>query len=151
MNDDPKILRIIAEKNFSLTDICPQYSSNAVGATNVFCIFHDNRNSPSAKLYVDEDKDIVVLHCFAEHKTYTSYDYIDRILVQKKHTFKSVQDYLIKNLGEQHFNELYTIAEKESALEDETLIEQTITYINNLYNEHDNTLDFIECLYLEKG
>ena len=32
----------------------------------------------------------------------------------------------------------------------EKTYEQTIDYIDNLYNEHDNVIDFINCLYLEK-
>ena len=150
MNDDPRILREIVEQTYDLADSWPRYGREVVGATNVFCVFHDNRNTPSAKLYIDEDKGITVLHCFAEHKTYTSYDYVDKILVQRKHQYLSVQDYLIKNLGEQRFNELYTLAEQEAYLENETLLEQTIDYIDNLYNEHDNVIDFINCLYLEK-
>ena len=150
MNDDPNILREVVEQTYDLTDLCPRYGTAVVGATNVLCVFHDNRNTPSAKLYIDEDKGITVLHCFAEHKTYTSYDYVDNILVLRRHQYLSVQDYLIKNLGEQRFNELYTLAEQEAYLENETLLEQTIEYIDNLYNEHDNVIDFINCLYLEK-
>lgn len=149
MRDDVRVLREIVEQTFDLTDVCPRYGKEVVGATNVFCVFHDNRNTPSAKLYVDEEKGITVLHCFAEHRTYTSYDYIDKILVQQKHRYQSVQDFLIKNLGEQKFNELYTLAEQEAYLENETLLEQTIEYIDNLYNEHDNVIDFINHLYLE--
>lgn len=149
MRDDVRVLREIVEQTFDLTDVCPRYGKEVVGATNVFCVFHENRNTPSAKLYVDEEKGITVLHCFAEHRTYTSYDYIDKILVQQKHRYQSVQDFLIKNLGEQKFNELYTLAEQEAYLENETLLEQTIEYIDNLYNEHDNVIDFINHLYLE--
>ena len=150
MRDDIRVLREIVEQTFDLTEVCPRYGREVVGATNVFCVFHDNKNTPSAKLYLDEERGITVLHCFAEHKTYTSYDYIDKILVQQKHKYQSVQDYLIKNLGEQKFNELYTLAEQEAYLENETLLEQTIEYIDNLYNEHDNVIDFINSLYLER-
>ena len=150
MKDDIRVLREIVEQTFDLTEVCPRYGREVVGATNVFCVFHDNKNTPSAKLYFDEERGITVLHCFAEHKTYTSYDYVDKILVQQKHKYQSVQDYLIKNLGEQKFNELYTLAEQEAYLENETLLEQTIEYIDNLYNEHDNVIDFINSLYLER-
>ena len=121
MNDDVRILREVVEQTFDLTDVCPRYSKETVGATNVFCVFHDNRNTPSAKLYYDEDRGITVLHCFAEHRTYTAYDYVDKVLVQQKHKFSSVQDFLLRNLGEQKFNELYKLAEQESYLENETV------------------------------
>ena len=148
--DDTRALREIAEYNFSITDICPQYRNEGIGAGNVFCVFHDNRNSPSCRLYYDEEKGIPVLHCFSEHRTYTSYDYINLILVNKKQQYKSVQDYLIKHLGERKFNELYTLAVQGSYLDNESLIEQTIEYIDNTYAEHDNVIDYINCLYLEK-
>ena len=149
-SNNPRILREIAEQTFDLTEICPQYSRSAVGTANSFCIWHPNHDTPSGKLYFDEERGIVVFHCFAEHKTYTSYDYIDKILVQKKHKYLSVQDYLVKNLGESKFRELYTLAEEGIALEEESAIEQTIEYIDNLYNEKNNVIDFINCLYLEK-
>lgn len=144
------ILRQVLEQSFDLTDVCPQYSKDIVGATNVFCVFHDNRSTPSGKLYFDEERGITVLHCFSEHRTFTAYDYVNLILVNKRHKYSSVQDFLLRNLGEQKFNELYSIVERDSYLENETLIEQTVEYVNNLYNEHDNVIDFINCLYLEK-
>ena len=148
--DDPKILRQIAEQSFSIVDLCPQYKNAGVGVGNVFCVFHDNKNSPSGRLYWDSERNMAVLHCFSEHRTYTAYDYINKILVQQKGRYASVQDFLLKILGEQKFNEMYSLVEQGIDLEEESLLEQTIEYIDNLYNEHDNVIDFINCLYLEK-
>lgn len=150
MRDDPRILREIAESEFAITDICPQYRGMAVGATNTFCIFHEGSSYKSAKLYWDEDKEIPVLYCFKEHRNFSSYDYIDLILVKKYGKYNSVKDYLLKNMDEERFIELYTLAEQGIALEDETLLEQKIEYIDNLYNKYDNVTDFINSLYLEK-
>ena len=149
MKDDPRILRIVAESEFLITDICPQYRGMAVGATNTFCIFHEGSSYKSAKLYWDEDKQIPVLHCFKEHKNFSSYDYINLILVKKYGKYNSVKDYLLSNMDERRFNELYTLAEKDLSLEDETIQEQRIEYIDNLYNKYDNLTDFINSLYLE--
>ena len=97
-----------------------------------------------------EKKDIVVLWCFTEQRRYTVYDYINLIIVRQWKKYSSVYDYLIRHLGEQKFNEFYSLVEQGIQLEEESLLEQTIEYIDNLYNEHDNVIDFINCLYLEK-
>lgn len=149
--DNPEILRKIAEECFSLTSICPQYRGMGPGMGNCFCVFHTHTwSTPSAKLYWDDDKDILVLHCFQEHRTYTSYDYINLILVREKEEYKSVEEYLIKNLGEQKFNEYYTLVEQTGLLTDENFQEQTIEYINNVASAHEKVTDFINALYLEK-
>lgn len=149
--NDPKILRKIAEECFSLTDICPQYRGMGPGMGNCFCVFHEHTwSTPSAKLYWDEDKEILILHCFTEHKNYTSYDYIDRILVKSKQKYKSVEEYLLKHLGEQRFAELYTLGQHDSDLYETNVSEQVIEYINNTYSKYNNTLDYINALYLEK-
>ena len=103
---DKKILRLIVDQNFSLTELCPQYRGLS-GATQVFCCFHENKSTKSARLYWDDDRDMLVLHCFAEHRTFTAYDYVDLIIVKRRGDYSSVESFLIDKLGEQKFNELY--------------------------------------------
>jgi len=43
-----------------------------------FCLFHDNKNSPAAKWFHDEDG-ITRLQCWSCNKQFTSYDYITKI------------------------------------------------------------------------
>lgn len=45
----------------------------------VFCPFHDNYNSPAAKIFKDEDGD--KLYCFSEHKLYRPVDVIKNKLI----------------------------------------------------------------------
>lgn len=151
MRDDARILREIAEQNFSWEDVNPnRFNLNVMLNSNIFCPFHENRNTASCKAYTDSEKDIVVLWCFTEQRRYTVYDYINLIIVRQWKKYSSVYDYLIRHLGEQKFNEFYSLVEQGIQLEEESLLEQTIEYIDNLYNEHDNVIDFINCLYLEK-
>ena len=44
----------------------------------IFCPFHDNYNTESAKLYRDNDG--YKIFCFSEHRIYTSYDIIKDLL-----------------------------------------------------------------------
>jgi len=151
MRDDPKILREIAEQNFSWEDVNPKrFNTNVMLNSNMFCPFHENHSTPAAKAFLDDEKDIIIIWCFTEQRRFSVYDYINLIIVRQWQKFSSVQDYLINRLGEEKFNELYTLAEQDIALGNEALMEQTIEYIDNLYNEHDNVIDFINCLYLEK-
>ena len=151
MKDDVRILREIAEQNFTWEDVNPKrFNLNVMLNSNMFCPFHENRSTPAAKAFVDDEKGITTIWCFTEQRRYTVYDYINLIIVKQWQKYPSVQDYLIDKLGESRFNELYTLVEQESVLDNEALIEQTVEYIDNLYNEHDNVIDFINCLYLER-
>lgn len=51
----------------------------------VYCPFHINENSPSAKLYQSDRGD--TLFCFAEHKTYRPSDVIKYELINKSTYF----------------------------------------------------------------
>lgn len=141
------ILRNIIEQYFPLNEIVPEYDGASQNSANVFCVFHDNFSSPSGKLYWDDDKDILVLHCFAEHKTYTAYDYVERILCDKLEKYESPIEFLSKNLPERELNEALELAALNYEAVTETVLEQKVTYITNLYNEYDNIEDFINHLY----
>lgn len=151
MRDDVRILREIIEQNFSWEDLNPKrFNTNVMLNSNIFCPFHENKNTPSAKAFLDDTKNIVTIWCFTEQRRYTTYDYVNLVIVNQQKKFPSVQAFLINKLGEQRFNELYSLAEEGIDLEEASLTEQTIEYIDNLYNEKNNVIDFINCLYLEK-
>ena len=46
--------------------------------SNIFCPFHDNFNTPSAKYYKDEDKEAV--WCFSEGRGYNLSNYYEQVL-----------------------------------------------------------------------
>lgn len=64
-----KQLKVLIER------LVPFESLTDVRYGNILCPFHPNKNTPSAKFYNDEDG-IVRLHCFSEHRMFTSYDYL---------------------------------------------------------------------------
>lgn len=45
-----------------------------IGYGNIFCPFHENNNTPSAKFYSDSN----VVYCFSCQRTYTTYDLLER-------------------------------------------------------------------------
>ena len=145
--ENKRLVRDIIEQNFPLNEIIPEYAGLTQNTANVYCVFHDNRHSPSSKLYWDDEKDILVLHCFAEHKTFTSYDYVKLVLCERKGHYADPVDFLLKNMSEQELREIVKLAEQNLDDFSETAVEQKIEYIENTYNECDNVVDFINTLY----
>ena len=96
--------RYIIEQNFPLNELVPEYNGLTQNTANVYCVFHPNYSSPSAKLYWDDEKDILVLHCFSEHKTFTAYDYVNQVLCYQKGLYKDPTDYIIRNIPEEELH-----------------------------------------------
>ena len=65
---------ITCYKMMSLMEERPTYDHN------VYCPFHDNVDTPSARLYKNKDGSDT-LFCFSEHRTYRSSDFITKGLV----------------------------------------------------------------------
>lgn len=147
LRNNYKVLRRIVEQNFPLDEIVPEYDGLTQNTANVFCVFHSNHGSPAGKLYWDDEKDILVLHCFAEHKTFTSFDYVVKVLCERKGAYKDPLDFLIQNMPENELREVLELADKNIDELEETAFEKKIEYINNTYNEYDDVEEFINHLY----
>lgn len=70
----PNIEKDLIERYYNITDFIDisEYGP-------CYCMFHDDRNKPSAKLFKDEDG-IERMWCFVCRKQYTSWHYIKLIL-----------------------------------------------------------------------
>ena len=147
IRNDFKVLRNIIEQNFPLNEIVPEYDGLSQNTANCFCVFHRNVSSPSGKLYWDDEKDILVLHCFAEHRTFTSFDYVNLVLCERKHLYKDPYDFLEKNMSPEDLNEYIKLSKDRMDLLTESAYERKVEYINNTYNKYDNLYDFINELY----
>lgn len=147
LKNNYKVLREIIEKNFPLNELVPEYDGLTHNTANVFCVFHKNVSSPSGKLYWDDERDILVLHCFAEHKTFTAFDYVNLVLCDRKKQYDDPLDFLTHNMPADELNEYIKLAYDKMELLTDTAFEKRIEYITNLYNEHDNVADFINQLY----
>lgn len=82
----PSIEKDLISSYYNLTDFI---DINTYGAC--YCVFHDDTNKPSAKLYKDEDG-IERMWCFVCRKQYTSYEYIKLILHENPIT-RFLKDY----------------------------------------------------------
>lgn len=72
---DNETLRTLTERIIPLE----RYVEMSFG--NIFCPFHDNHNTPSARIYTDDDG-VSRIFCYSEQKMYSVYDYIK--LVKKQ-------------------------------------------------------------------
>ena len=142
-----KLLRHIIEQNFPLNELVPEYNGLTQNSANVFCVFHQNFSSPAAKLYWNDERDILVLHCFAEHETFTSYDYVYQILCEEKGQYADPLDFLMKNMSSDELKEALKLAEMNFEEVEGTMLDRKLTWITNLYNELNDTNEFINQLY----
>jgi hypothetical protein len=99
-------------------------------------------------MYWDDERGIWVLHCFGEcHRSYTAYDYVNLILCLKYQKYLSPLHFLRLNMPEYKLGNQLELAQKHVNEEMITLIEEKKNYIDNLYVETGNIVDFIEELY----
>lgn len=148
--DKYSIWKSMAEANLEWGDVDDRFTDLQPGLANIMCPFHVNKRSPSARPYWDEDRDILVIHCFRERRTFTVFDYINLILCNHRHAYKDPGDFLQSYFGPERYKELFELARDNLSQINEAKIEVKREYIKNLYNQYDNVIDFINTLYLEK-
>lgn len=147
-SEEVRVQKTIINDRFGWEDLDGSFSVTTTA--NIYCPFHDNYNTPSARFYETDDTGKYVLWCFSERRFYTPYDYVNLIMVQSRRQYESVWDFLEQNLPEQELKEHIIIAQKYVAEEDEINVEEKRNYIRNLYNTYDDLSEFINRLYLEK-
>lgn len=147
--ENREIVKEIIIHNYSFGDLDPKLDGITEATGNIFCPFHDNRYTPSAKMYYDEERNINVIHCFRERKTFTTYDYVVLILCRNLHIYKNPIDFLLKTMDERELMEEITLAKAVLENEDTEAYEQKIEYIENLYGKYNNVEKFIDSLYNE--
>lgn len=149
-NDARRVQSEIVTRNFEWGDLVPQYRGVGPTSGNVFCVMHPNYSSPAAKIYEDEDRNIFVLHCFSEHRTFTTYDYVSQKIIGEFREYNNVWEFLVDNMDTAELIEEIQIVHSRLESDGETALESKIEYINNMYNEFDDVSEFINHLYLEK-
>ena len=143
-----KIIKEVLNRHFTFADLSPRFKGVDSSTGNVFCPFHENHETPAAKMYFNEDTGLWQLHCFGEcHATFTAYDYVDLVLCEKYQKYQSPMDFLNQNMDK---NELKQELSKYSS----TMIQSSadayvdkIDYVNTTFVEADSFADFIEKLY----
>lgn len=148
---DRDILRKIVNNNFTFSDFNKYLNTNY--NANVYCPFHEHsyRGKGNAKLYYNEQEGIWFLHCFVKCGSLTTFDYVERIIVNRNREYDSVYDFLLDKLGKAEFLSQYKGLRDNIVPMKESEQREKNNYITNIYNETDDVVEFIEKLYTVDG
>ena len=105
----------------------------------------------NAKLYYNEQEGIWFLHCFVKCGSLTTFDYVERIIVNRNKEYDSVYDFLLDKLGKAEFLSQYKGLRDNIVPMKESEQREKNNYITNIYNETDDVVEFIEKLYTVDG
>ena len=142
------VLKKVINKHFTFADLSPKFKGVDSSTGNIFCPFHDNHDTPAAKMYWDESREIWVLHCFGQcHRNFTAFDYVELILCEKYRKYSSPYHFLKANMDERTLSvQLSVMKDRVKDLVEEDIEEKRV-YIDNTFYEEGNIIDFIEKLY----
>ena len=82
INTEDRFKRFLINKVIDFENICSEFDIRLNIRSNsglCFCPFHDNHNTPAAKIYKDDAGDS--LYCFSENKIYRPYDLIKNSII----------------------------------------------------------------------
>ena len=123
-------IRFVLNKNFTFSDLSKRFINVDSTTGNIFCPFHENHETPSAKMYWNEYRQIWVIYCFGQcHRHFTAYDYVKLILCDKYQKYQSPLDFLLHKMDK---NELYVqldLFDKEYEEQEEYNMNEKIEYI----------------------
>lgn len=147
-NDKYIINRIINYK-YTLHDVAPKVFPKLQHGLGMYCPFHENshRGTLHARIYFNEDNNIWYLHCYVCGKNYFSADYVNRILVKERGIYRSAKEFLLSKMSDTEFMQLYTIFENKKREIEDSAYKRKCEWINNVYNNTGNVVDYIEALY----
>ena len=141
------VLKEVINRNFTFADLSPRFKNVDSSTGNIFCPFHENHDTPAAKMYWDEDKEIWVIWCFSEHKHFTAYDYVNLILCEKYEKYKSPLHFLKENVQEAKLNIQLNLYQQRVATITEEFSDAKKDYIDSVFAQTGNITDFIEKLF----
>lgn len=143
-----RAIKEVINRNFTFADLSPKFKGVDSSTGNIFCPFHENHETPAAKMYYNENRNIWVIHCFGEcHRNFTAYDYVDLILCLKYQKYISPLEFLKQNMAEQELKRQLKNCEKFVAENESNSYTEKVDYINTVFAKYDNVADYIEELY----
>ena len=78
--NDKKFVRFVINKYLPIHKLFEMIEQRWSYDYNVFCPFHDNHDTPAARLYKDSN----TLYCFSEQKGYRPSDFIEKELINAR-------------------------------------------------------------------
>lgn len=143
-----KGLRAVVDRNFTWKDLNPKrFSEYDVVRSNTMCPFHENHDTPASRFYYDEEDDLWILYCYSEKKAFHPYHYVELIMCKEWEKYTDILDFLKHNMSEGEIIRQYEAFMKSQEVLTENNYQKKVDYINNVYSETGNTVDYIEGLY----
>lgn len=143
-----RVIKEIINRNFTFADLSPRFKGVDSNTGNIYCPFHDNFETPAAKMYFNEYLNLWQLHCFGEcHASFTAYDYVELVLCIKYQKYKSPVDFLYKNMLRDKLKQQISKYSNTILLNNSDAYADKVDYVNTLYMETENIADYIEKLY----
>ena len=141
-------IREVINQNFTFADLSKRFKNVDESTGNIYCPFHENHETPAAKMYWNDEKGIWIIHCFGQcHRNFTAYDYVDLILCEKYQKYKSPLHFLIINMPEASLGMQLEMYQQQVNLNISSSLDKKRDYINNLFEESESIENFIEKLY----
>ena len=146
---DYRVTKRIINENFTFSDLSRRFVNVDSSTGNIFCPFHENHETPAAKMYWDDYRGIWILHCFGEcHRNFTAYDYVDLIMCKRWQKYKSPLEFLQQRMSIDVLNMQIDTYNKITLEDDYYAIQDKVDYINSTFMDYDgNIVDYIESLY----
>lgn len=148
LKKDRKMLSFVCNNLFTFGDLSHELKDIDSSMGNIYCPFHpseklgENRNTPSAKVYYNEEKKMYLIKCFTTKRSYYAFNYIKLVLDEDPY------NYLLENRNTSQILEVMDLIDKGHIILDSGSLEDYKIWINNLYEEVDgNTVEFVEKIY----
>ena len=77
---DKKFIKYVINKYLPIHKLYDMLEKDWSYDRNVYCIFHDNTDTPSARLYKESNS----LYCFSEQRVYRPTDFIEKELINAR-------------------------------------------------------------------
>lgn len=147
--NDNYILKKIVDYKFNFHDLNSRQFPQLREGAPMYCPFHENSHTGTmqARIYFNEDNNLWYLHCYMEGKNFYAHDYVDLIMVKEKQLFSSIKDFLLSRISRDEFIALYNLYKEKKQAILETRFKKQCIYIDNVFHDTGNTIDYIEALY----
>ena len=146
---DKYILKKITDTNFTFTDLNPMLFPSLVHGDGMYCPFHVNSHTGTkqARVYFDEEWNMYYIHCYAEGKNFTAFDYLYLIMCKQKGLYSHPLDFLLLHMDKNEFIRQYTLFKKQKQVISESQFKKKCEYIDNVFNQTGDIAQYIETLY----
>lgn len=143
------ILNRIINYKFTLQDVAPKVFPQLIENKGMYCPFHESSHTGTqhARIYYDDERNIWYMHCYVCNKNYYASDYVNRILVKEKQLYHSAKEFILSKINQEEFISLYNLFQERQKERVETSFQRKCDWIDSVFVETGNTLDYIERLY----